>query len=151
MTKGAISLAGLLAWAGLVGPPAALAQAPMMPVEQVRTALEATARTWIQFRDYDGRQWVYFTGLVTWKCGLKEIRYSINGRDLAERFPLPECDPQMPFQVDPTKDQIYLRLAPGEAETVSVQIVYSDGVESPVRTYRPCDAVGDSTCGRLAE
>lgn len=133
--------------AGLAQPSSAAAQAPTMPVEQMRAALQATAGQWIQFRNFDGRQWVYFTGLVTWKCGLKEIRYSVNGRDLAQRFPLPECNPQMPFHVDPTKDRVYLTFPLGGAETVSVQLVYSDGVESPPRTYRPCDVEGDVTCG----
>ena len=141
----------MTALAGFAHPQPGAAQSPVMPVAQMRAALEATAGQWIQFRNYDGRQWVYFTGLVTWKCGLSEIRYSVNSRDLGERFALPECNPQIPFHIDPAKDQIYLTFAPGGARTVSVQIVYSDGVESPARTYRPCDVEGDVTCGLLLE
>lgn len=38
------------------------AQSRVMPVAQMRAALETTARQWIQFRNFNGHQWVYFTG-----------------------------------------------------------------------------------------
>ncbi len=137
--------------AGLARSSDGAAQSRVMPVAQIRAALETTAGQWIQFRNFNGRQWVYFTGLVIWKCGLKEIRYSVNSRDLSQRFALPSCNPQTPFHLDPVKDRIYLTFPLGGAKTVSVQIVYTDDVESPVHTYRPCDVNGDVTCGLPVE
>ena len=54
---------------------------------------------WIQFRDYDDRQLIYFTALQTMRCRLSEIRYSINSDALDQRFPLGPCDVQQPFNI----------------------------------------------------
>ena len=138
-----------LATGTLAVPIAANAQMP--PPAQLKMMAEAAKAQWVAFRNWDGRQWIYFTIPVTYHCGLTEIRYSLNGTDLTERWPVPECNAQMPFNVDPEKDQIYLALAPGAVSSVSLQLVYADGTESAVRTYSPCDNVGEATCGVLVE
>ncbi len=87
---------------------------------------------------------------TTYNCTLTN-RYSLNGADLAKRWPVPECNARIPFNIDPQKDQIYLALAPGTVSSVSLQLVYADGSESAVRTYNPCDNAGEATCGVLVE
>ncbi len=114
--------------------------------ELTKQALDATRDQWIAFRNYNGEQWIYFTQLISWKCGLNQIRYSINNESLENNFPLPECNPQMPFAVDPENNEIYLRFPLGRAKTVSVQLVYGDDTVSPMMTYKPCNVEGDSTC-----
>ena len=114
--------------------------------EMTKQALEMTSGQWIAFRNYDGQQWIYFTQLVSWKCGLNLIRYSINNERLDQEFPLPVCNPQAPFASDPETDQLYLRLPLGTAKTVAVQVVYGDGTESRVVTLRPCDVPDETTC-----
>lgn len=127
----------------------ASAQSRVPPPDQMRMMIEAGADQWIAFRDYDGRQLVYFTHFVSMKCGIEELRYSVNSTELDQVWPLPECHEQIPFHVDPEKDQVYLDLDLGTAETVTVLVRYLDGGQSPVRTYRPCDVEGDITCGLL--
>ena len=139
----------ILAAGALAAPIAAKAQTP--PVAQLKMMAEAAKAQWVAFRNWDGKQWIYFTIPVTYHCGLTEIRYSLNGADLAERWPVPACNAQMPFNVDPQKDQIYLALDPGTVSSVSLQLVYADGMESALRTYRPCEDAGEATCGVLAE
>jgi hypothetical protein len=124
----------------------AFAQQPTMAPAQMRAALEATAHQWIAFRNWQGRQLVYFTHLVAWKCAIDEIRYVVNGRGLSERFPLPACNPQDPFRVDAEKDTIFLSFAPGEVSEISIRLVYGDGTESEVRRFAPCERAGDSAC-----
>ena len=95
------------------------AQSSVPSVAMVKQALKLSKTQWIQFRNYNGRQLVYFTLFVTYKCGLKEIRYSVNSADLGKQFPLPECVPLVPYNVGPT-DKVYLTFGPGTAKTVSV-------------------------------
>ena len=114
--------------------------------EMTKQALAATKGQWIAFRNYDGAQFIYFTGLISWKCGLNQIRYSINNERLDQEFPLPECNPHAPFVMDPENDQIYLRLPLGSAKTVSIQVVFGDDTKSPAITYKPCNVEGDTTC-----
>lgn len=124
------------------------------PVAVYQAMLEANrASGWVQFREYDGRQLVYFTPLQTMHCRLSEIRYSINSDALDRTFPLVDCVPALPFSLpdDAGLDEIAISLSPGEAKTVTVQVVWSDGAESEMVTYSPCESIGDSTCARIAE
>lgn len=103
---------------------------------------------WVQFRNFAGRQLVYFTALQTLHCRLSEIRYSVNSDALDQRFDLVDCNAQLPFALpsDAGPDDIYLSLAPGTAGTVAVQAVWEDGVETEIMVYRPCDNVGEASC-----
>lgn len=144
---------------------AAFAAASIMPVfaqdggaippRQVYDAMLDAAKQsgWVQFRDFNGRQFVYFTPLQTLHCRLSEIRYSLNSRALDQRFPVLACNPQLPLSIpgDIGVDRLYLSLEPGSVKSATVQVVWEDGTESEIRTYKPCDNVGESTCAIAAE
>ncbi|MDH6269287.1 hypothetical protein M2360_004715 [Rhizobium sp. SG_E_25_P2] len=127
--------------------------APKLPERSIYVAmLEANKPSgWVQFRNFAGGQYLYFTMLQVMRCRLSEVRYSINSTALDQRFPLGPCNPQQPFNVpdDPDNRYVYLKLKPGEAETVTVQAVWDDGAGSEIITYRPCDNVGESACARI--
>ena len=109
-----------------------------------------SAKNWIAFRNYDGAQLIYFTQLVTMKCGLKEVRFSLNGPSLEHTFELPKCNWQVPFNVG--ADTIpYLSMPLNTAKSISVQVTYADGEKSRIYTYKPCDVDGDTTCAQLVE
>ena len=105
---------------------------------------------WIQFREYAGRQLIYFTALQTMHCRLKEVRYSINSDALDKTFPMAECDPQLPFNLpsDDTNNWLYIELKPGEAKTVAVQAVWDDGSGSEIVIYQPCKNP-EATCASI--
>lgn len=102
----------------------------------------------VQFRDFNGKQYLYFSALQTLHCRLKEIRYSINSDALDQRFDLVKCNPQTPFNMPPDFElsDIALTLKLGTADNVSVQVVWEDDRESEVSVYEPCKDVGDQTC-----
>lgn len=52
--------------------------------------LPMTKENWIAFRNYDGKQLIYFTHLVVYRCGLSEIRYSFNSHALDSRLDMPD-------------------------------------------------------------
>jgi hypothetical protein len=119
-----------------------------------RAMLDANkASGWVAFRNYDGQQWIYFTPLVTMHCRLADIRYSINSDALDESFPLPECNPALPFSLpsDAGAETIALNLPLGTAETVAVQVVWDNDKESEVLSFKPCPDIGDSTCALPAD
>ena len=118
---------------------------------QEKQILPMTRANWVAFRNYDGKQWIYFTHLIVYRCGLREIRYSIDSDWLRERFPLPPCDPDNPNAFDPVAYPPYLVLPAGSAATISVQLVYTDREESEVVRFAPCDVADDSTCAVLVE
>ena len=127
------------------------AQNPPIPLQSVKQTIDLTKANWIAFRDFNGRQLLYFTHLMTWKCGLKEIRYAVNSSHIDSSWPLPECNPQNPYFIDPTKDDVYASFPLNSVEFVSVQVVFSDDSETEVMTYVPCDGADGATCAQLLQ
>ncbi len=126
---------------------------PVLPdVAIYKAMLDANKTTgWIQFRNYDDKQLIYFTALQTMHCRLSEIRYSVNSDTLDKRFPLGECNPQIPFNLpdSDTNEYIYISLPAGEAKTLAIQAVWDDGAGSEIVVYKPCEGVGDATCAAI--
>lgn len=149
-----VILAAVIAWPTLAQESDEDEYKPELPDMQIYKAmLDANKQPgWVQFRDFAGKQIIYFTALQTMHCRLSEIRYSINSDALDQRFPLGACDVQQPFNMpadDPDGKYMYRAFAPGEVETIVIQAVWADGSGSEIVTYRPCDNVGESTCARI--
>jgi hypothetical protein len=143
----------LLSLALLAASPGSAAQAQAsreLPVDQVKQILAQTLESWLAFRVYDGRNLIYFTHLATYHCALLEIRYSFNGTALDRRFPVPKCNPLLPFNVG-ADDTVYLEAREEDAKTVAVQLVYDDNSVSDVHVFQPCPGAGDATCAIVAE
>ena len=125
---------------------------PVLPdVGIYKAMLDANKQTgWIQFRNYDDKQLIYFTALQTMHCRLSEIRYSINSDALDKRFPLGTCNPQIPFNLpdSDTNEYIYISLPAGEAKTLAIQAVWDDGAGSEIVVYNPAKALGTQPARR---
>lgn len=94
---------------------------------EVRPILEATRAAWVALRPWDGAELLYFTHLESWRCGIAEIRYAVNGA-APQVWPVEPC-----FEGTATPNAIgadrlpFTRLPAGEAQTVSVWLVLDDG------------------------
>lgn len=91
---------------------------------EVRPILAATQGNWIAVREYDGQDLLYFTHLLSWRCGLFEIGFSINGGE-AELFAIPDCDPASANSI-PSDATIYLQYPLGSIETIDIELLYDD-------------------------
>jgi len=132
-------------------PAAAEQQSRVMPLEQVKSILEATKDNWVAYRIYQGRQLYYVTHLVSWRCGIKQLRYSENSDALDKTWPLPECNKLIPNNI-PEDAKIHSERAKSNGiKTLAIQLEFDDGTTSPVRIYEPCEGVGEATCGYLKE
>ena len=124
----------------------------VIPLNQLKSIVSATkASGWVAFKDHSGGQNLYFSHLVSWRCGMKEVRYSINSKDLDQVFPLAKCNPQIPNNVPDDPKWILLILERGTAKTVAVQVLFEDDTLSEMAVYEPCDDVGDQACTWLVE
>lgn len=97
-----------------------------------KSLLEQFWTSWIAFREFQGMK-VYFTQLITYRCGIKQVRYGYNDGAVDKVFELPPCDPADPNSV-PYEAKIYMSVPPKTA-SMSVQLTYVDGTQSPVRTF----------------
>lgn len=109
---------------------------------------------WVGFREFMGRQVIYFSGILSYHCHIEEIGYSINSSDLDKRFLVPPCDPASPY-ADPEHykaEDITVMLPSRAAKSVHMQVLFDDGSESKIFEFTPCpDAVGAQTCALLVE
>ena len=93
---------------------------------EVRPILEATKTSWIGVREFDGQDLVYFTHLLSWRCGLYDVQYAINGGP-TQVFPIPECPPDIENAMTiPEDTQIYITQPLGSVHTVDVTLLYDD-------------------------
>ncbi|WP_415407625.1 hypothetical protein ACLHDG_03610 [Sulfurovum sp. CS9] len=109
--------------------------ASAMPPNQMNQILNMTQNNWVSFRDFNGKQLIYFTHLESYTCGIKEVRYSINSDDLDKVWELQACDSKNPMAV--TKDIIYLTMPLGTAKSIAVQVIFTDGTESEIVRKNP--------------
>ena len=106
-------------------PNAALAEGQRKILEQLWTA-------WIAFREYNGMN-VYFTHLISYRCGIKEVRYGMGEGAPDKVWPLPPCDPSNPHAV-PQDAKIHMKI-PRSTSAMTVQLLYQNGSESEVRQF----------------
>lgn len=115
-------LAGLLA----TGP--ALAQ-NFTTAAEVRPILEATTANWVAVRDFNGQDLVYFTHLLAWRCGLTEVRFSINSLAADYVWPMEPCyeGTAQPNAIKAEQYLPYVALPPGSVDTIAVVLHLDDG------------------------
>ena len=109
--------------------------ASAMPPKQMKQILNMTQNNWVSFRDFNGKQLIYFTHLESYTCSIKEVRYSINSDDLDKVWELQPCDTKNPMAV--TKDIIYLTMPLGTAKFIAVQVTFTDGTKSEIVRKNP--------------
>ena len=90
--------------------------------------LDMTRGSWAYFRDSNGRQFIYFTHLEAYRCGIAAVRYSINTDALGRDWMLQPCDPKKPHHI--TTDKPYIALPLGTAKSITVQLTFKDGGKS---------------------
>lgn len=94
---------------------------------EVKPILTATKTSWAALREYDGKDLLYFTHLVAWRCGLHEIQYSVNGAAL-QVFEVEACytDTAQPNAMKLETHLPYVSYDLGSVSHVSVTLIYDD-------------------------
>ena len=115
---------------GAVGclPAQAIAQ-QFTTADEVKPILEMTKGNWVALRKYNGNDLVYFTHLMSFRCGLDKISYGINGATETE-LPLEKCNTEYQ-QPNVMLDQSilpYITLPLGSVKSIAVTVTYDDGV-----------------------
>jgi len=99
-----------------------------MSPAQMKQILNITKDNWVSFRNYNGKQLLYFTHLESYTCGIKEVHYGLNSDTLDRVWLLQPCDPKNPLSIK--KDIVYLTMPLGYAKSVAVQVIFADGTKS---------------------
>ncbi len=126
------------AWiAGLFLAGAAFAQT-FTTAAEIRPILQATKTSWVALREYDGADLLYFTHLESWRCGLSEVRYSINTVAADAVWELEPCheDSAQPNAMTDENHRPYLTLPMGLVGSVAVVVTYDDGSQDKAQYER---------------
>ena len=110
----------------LLLPGGALAQ-DFTTAAQVRPILDMTRANWVAIGTQTGRDLLYFTHLLAWRCGLSAIRYGINGAPPEQDLTMEPCyrDTNQPNAI---RDLPYVGVGATRIESVTVEITYEDGL-----------------------
>lgn len=106
-----------------------------MPPDQMKKLLNLTQNSWVSFRDFYRKQLIYFTHLEAYRCGIKEVRYSLNTDDLDKVWELDSCESVGISSIK--KDLVYLRLPLGTIKSIAIQLLFTDGTKSEVMHKNP--------------
>lgn len=98
-----------------------------------RRTLEMTAGSWLSFREFNGLL-LYYTHLLSYRCGIREVRIGIDTTVPNQAVALAPCDPMHPYEI-PANARPYLKLPPS-TKMISVELTYRDGSVSETKTFR---------------
>jgi hypothetical protein len=97
----------------------------MTTAAEVKPILSVTKPQWVAVREFDGKDLLYFTNLLAWRCGVLEIRYSVNGGPLT----LFDAEPCHMDEATPNAlkgDSIYIELPLQSLQSLHVEVLYDD-------------------------
>ncbi len=105
------------------------AQAQFMTAAEVRPILDATQGSWVAVRVFDGQDLLYFTHLLSFRCGLDAVFYGLNGEPARERLPMEPCyeGTASPSAMDPVNYPPYTAFPVGSVHSVTILMKYDDG------------------------
>lgn len=103
---------------------------------EVKPILDATKAKWVSVREYDGKDLLYFTHLMAWRCGIDEIHYSVNGGgdQLWQGEPCYDGEAQ-PNAIKAEGVLPFVTFPLGSIDSVTVRLKYDDG-ETDSATYQ---------------
>lgn len=94
---------------------------------EVKPILQATQANWVALRDFNGQDLLYVTHLWSWRCGLKQLKVSINGGAF-EDWSLPPChlNSATPNAITEADGLPYRAFAAGSVVSVAAEVTYDD-------------------------
>ena len=116
---------GLMALAVVATP--AMAQ-HLTTAAEVKPILSHTKNRWVSVREYDGRDLLYFTNLLAFRCGIDRISYAVNGGGET----VLDAEPCYTDEAVPNAQKAegylpFLSFPMGSVSAVSVTVTYDDG------------------------
>jgi len=96
---------------------------------EVKPILAATKGQWIAIREFDGKDLIYFTNLLAWRCGLTQVAWGINGGAAEAVMPMEPCHEgeAQPNALKMEEVLPYAEAPLGSITSVSVAVTFDDG------------------------
>ena len=93
---------------------------------EVQPILSMTRANWVAVGRVMEQDWLYFTHILAWRCGISELRYGINGAEPSNVFAMEPCHTELrtPNEI---RELPYLTFPLDSITSVTVELVYPDG------------------------
>ena len=94
---------------------------------EIKQILEMTKPNWVAISAQPGNDFLYVTQIWSWRCGLLQMRVSLNKGPI-EVWPLPPCheETNAPNAIIETDGLPFKMFAPGEIESMEVELLLDD-------------------------
>ncbi len=97
---------------------------------EVKPIVGAIKGQWIAVRLWDGQDLLYFTNLLSWRCGLDKIEYAVNGGETQPYAAEPCYEGEAAPNALKVEDILpYLTFDPNSIKTIDVTVTYDDGTQ----------------------
>lgn len=95
---------------------------------EAQPIIEMTRANWVVIGTATGRDLLYFTHLLSWRCGVEEIRYGLNGAAPETVLQMEPChrDSNQPNAI---RELPFVGYALGTISAVTVLVAFADGTE----------------------
>jgi len=96
---------------------------------EVRPILTVLRPNWINLREFDGQDLVYFTQIEAWRCGLDGLLYGINTTTADQTFTMEPCHEgaTVPNAMLLKGHHPYITRPAGSVRSITVKLLYDDG------------------------
>lgn len=94
---------------------------------EVKPILSMTQANWVAVREYEGRDLLYVTHLLSWRCGMHRFTFSINDGPMIG-WNMPPCltDTAQPNAIRTEDGLPYETFPLGHIQSVEIEILYDD-------------------------
>lgn len=113
------------------GPFAMLFDPAASLIASQKNILEQLTNGWLSYRLWDGKQLVYFTHLISYRCAIHTVHYGLDTDQPDNTFDIGNCDPDNPHAIPSSGpgSTVYMSI-PKSTGYVSVRLTYADSTES---------------------
>lgn len=94
--------------------------------EEVQPILEVTRANWIAVGTQTGQDLLYFTHLLSWRCGIAQIRYGLNGAAPETELAMEPCYLEL-VTPNAIRELPFVIHGLHSIESVSVEVEFADG------------------------
>ena len=101
-----------------------------MAFDSAKRMLEAAKQGWLSFREWDGKLLMYFSGIMSMRGALKEIRYGLDTDTPTRVHPFTPAKATDPLGIH-SGDKIHISV-PKSTKFATIQLTYKDGTKSEV-------------------
>ncbi|MDJ0612325.1 MAG: caspase family protein [Rhizobiaceae bacterium] len=102
-------------------------------VASQKNILEQFTNGWLSYRLWDGRQLVYFTHLISYRCAIDVVNYGVDKDSPDQTFEIGVCDPGDPHAIPSSGPGSTVHAdIPLATKFMTVQLQYADGTQSEI-------------------